>query len=69
MRDFISENTSISLGLLGAIVGGVFWFTSLYALANQTASEVKELRAQIQAIHQIGQDVAVIKQMLKKSRE
>lgn len=41
LRQVISENSSVSIGLLITIMGGVFWISTLYARtdSNTTALE------------------------------
>lgn len=44
MRQLISENTPISIGLLVTIIGGVFWLSAFYAKAQNTAQDVSEIK-------------------------
>lgn len=39
LKQMISENTPISIGLLMTIIGGIFWLTNLYAqtISNSNA--------------------------------
>jgi len=36
----ITENSAVSFSLVGAIIGGVFWFTSLYMKVEANASDM-----------------------------
>lgn len=39
----ITENTTLSIGLVIVLVGGVFWFSSIYFKTDANAAAVTEL--------------------------
>lgn len=43
MRNVINESTSISVGLLITLVGGIFWLSTLYAKTEATAKAVERI--------------------------
>lgn len=41
----INENTGLSIGLVIALIGGLFWLTNLWAKADTTAQAVIRIEA------------------------
>lgn len=68
----INENTAISIGLMITLAGAVFWVSTIYSLASSTETRTSKIEQKqdryIEDMHQIKEDVAVIKQMLIKSK-
>ncbi len=66
----ITENTAISIGLVVTLVGGIFWISSMFALASNTAEKAAKLEQKQDVvasdIAEIKLDIAVIKEILKK---
>lgn len=40
----INENTKVTVGLVVALVGGVWWLTDLYSAVQTQAAEIKNLK-------------------------
>ena len=40
----ITEKTLIPVSLVVVIVGGVFWFSNLWAVSKQNAEDIKEIK-------------------------
>lgn len=68
----ITESTTISIGLIVVLFAGIFWLSSLYSVASSTEHRVSKVEtkndALIEDIHTIKEDLAVIKEILKKNR-
>lgn len=69
----ISEKSTISISLVIALVGGIFWFSTIYATANQTASTVEKHEIKLDQINDklddIMVDLAELKTELKSRRK
>ncbi len=67
----IGENTGITIGVVIAIIGGVFWLTEIYTKGLATAEAVDSFQVDMKSISRdiqdIKTDVAVIKQTLKEN--
>ncbi len=67
----IGENTPITVGIVIAIIGGVFWLTEIYTRGLATAQAVSDFQVDFRDmsrdIQQIKTDVAVIKQSVKEN--
>lgn len=68
----VSEATAISIGLTIILLGGVFWLSSLYSLASNTEARTTKIEQKqdlyMQDMQGIKEDLAVIKQILKKDK-
>ncbi len=68
----INENTAVSLGLVGVLIGGIFWLSTVYSLANNADVKATENQKKTDKISEtlsaIQTDIAVIRQILKKDK-
>lgn len=59
----ITENTTVTLTVVAAIVGGVMWLQSIHSLANTTAEKTISLEAKQD---RYSEDIVQIKQALSR---
>lgn len=57
----ITENTTINLTVMCALIGGILWLTTIYSVAVKAAEDIVELKAEREVLRQ---DVKEIKQAL-----
>ena len=48
----ITEETLIPLGLVIAMIGGIFWLSSIYFETKTSANDIKDLKAQQELYNQ-----------------
>ena len=65
----ISENTKVTLSLLIAIIGGVFWLSKVYFLADSSASQISEIKQDqkryMEDVAEMKADIHYIKQKME----
>lgn len=59
----ITENSTINLTVLGAVVGSLIWLTTIYAVASKAADDIVELKSERDTLRK---DIAEIKQSLAR---
>ena len=59
----ITEKTLVPLSLLGAMVGGIFWLTSMY---NQTLANTESVKEIIKKQDSYSEDLHLIKMELSE---
>lgn len=59
----ITENTTINLTVMCALIGGVLWLTSIYSVASKAAEDIVELKLDRDNLRN---DIAEIKQALAR---
>lgn len=57
----ITENTTINLTMLCALIGGILWLTTIYSVATKAAEDIIELKTEREVLRQ---DIKEIKQSL-----
>lgn len=63
----ISKDTYVSIALVGSILGGVIWLTTMYADIGYLKQTIAELKSNIQTqISEIKSDIKEIKQLITK---
>ena len=60
----ITEQTLLPLSLVGVLIGGVFWFSNLWAISKQNSEEIKEIKSKqeeyVQNMYQVNQRLSRI---------
>lgn len=59
----ITENTTINLTVMCALIGGILWLTTIYSLAVNAAEDVVELKVERDVLRK---DIQEIKQSLAR---
>jgi len=69
-KQLISKDTYISIALMGSILGGVVWLTTMYADIGYLKQTIAELKTNIQQqISEIKSDVKEIKELISSSQK
>lgn len=52
VKNVITKETLMPVGLVISILGGVFWFSSVYSTVNQSADRIERLEAKMDVVYE-----------------
>lgn len=59
----ITENTTVNLTVVSALVGGVLWLTTIHSIATRASDDITDLKVERDSLRK---DIAEIKQSLAR---